>query len=173
MKRFFSGTKYVAAIMSHSLLILSVLLAAILFLPKMRGVQVYTVLSSSMEPVLPVGSIIYVTPCKEAFDIQKQDIIAYEAKTTLVVHRVMEADWEKEVFVTKGDNNKVEDASPVEFKDVVGKVNYHIPWVGYGLMMVQRKEFRYVLLVLAGIVLVLNLSNEKRRKHEQEDRKQN
>ncbi len=57
MKQFFSGTKYVAAIMIHLLLILSVLMAAILFLPKMRGVQVYTVLSSSMEPVLPVGAV--------------------------------------------------------------------------------------------------------------------
>lgn len=173
MKRFFSGTKYAAVVMIHLLLILSVFLAVILFLPKMRGIQVYTVLSSSMEPVLPVGSIVYVTPCKEAFEIQKQDIIAYEAKTTLVVHRVMEADWEKEVFVTKGDNNKVEDASPVAFHDIVGKVNYHIPWVGYGLMMIQKREFRYVLLVLAGVLLVLNLPNEKRRTHEQEYRKQN
>lgn len=169
MKAFLSVTKYAAVLMTHLLLLLAILMALLLLLPKAKGVELYTVLSSSMEPTLPVGSIIYVSPCKSSLEIQKQDIIAYEAETTLVVHRVIKADRERGVFITKGDFNKVEDASPVAFEDIVGKVDFHIPWVGYGLMTMQRKEFRYLLLVLAGILLVLNLPNKNRRTYEQED----
>lgn len=148
----------------------TVILAALLFLPRAGGIQVYAVLSSSMEPTLPVGSMIYVKPCKLPGEILEQDIIAYEAGDGLVVHRVIYADGENGRYETKGDFNKAADEVPVSFEHVIGKVKFHIPFTGFLLMYVQKGPVRYLLLVSGSILVVLALPLNKKEENKHENK---
>ncbi len=70
------------------------------------------VVTDSMEPVLPVGSLIIGEPIRNIDEIQVGDIVAYKAGeyriTPVIVHRVIEITEEGYIF--KGDNNKFTDS---------------------------------------------------------------
>lgn len=100
-----------------------------LCLPKVFGMKVGVVKSGSMEPSIATGSVVYVRP-DHLEKIQAGDVIAFRKGTVTVIHRVVRLDESKKGYVTKGDNNEIEDASPVPFSQVIGKVLFHIPYVG-------------------------------------------
>ena len=75
--------------------VLLIVLAAIcvpLTVPRMFGYHIYTVISGSMEPAIPVGSLLYI-PKVRPEDIREHDVIAYyggEDGTAVITHRVVE-----------------------------------------------------------------------------------
>ncbi|MCP1111200.1 signal peptidase I [Ohessyouella blattaphilus] len=106
------------------------LAAAALLLPKLLGYESMVVISGSMEPNIPVGSIVLAKET-EPSTLEAGDVISYYiSKDTVVTHRVVKVDAEKQEIVTKGDNNNAEDANPVMFENVIGKVRLHLPYVG-------------------------------------------
>lgn len=158
MNHFFHWLRRKGTILVNLLLLAAAAFAILLLIPKARGMQTYAVMSSSMEPALAVGSMIYVAPCGRAEDISEQDIIAYRSGRSLVVHRVILADHGRQSFLTKGDFNKEADEFPVPFQDVLGKVSFCIPYAGYILMLIQGKGFRSLIFVSAAILLALILT---------------
>lgn len=108
-----------------------IVIAATFFVPKALGGESLAVLSGSMEPVIPVGSIVMTLPT-EANELKEGDVITYRLSgDTLVTHRVVSNDTSAESLITKGDANDVEDGAPVFYSQVVGKVALHLPIVGY------------------------------------------
>lgn len=94
------------------------------------------VISNSMKPSFSRGDICIikkVTDYKQITQIQKGDIIEYYLNNIYIVHRVVEVQNkdDKISFITKGDNNMVEDLLPVSEEQVVGIVVYTIPYLGY------------------------------------------
>ena len=61
---------------STVLVVAIMLLAVLLVGARIIGLQVYTVLSGSMEPNYHVGSIIYVKPV-DPQSLQKEDVISF------------------------------------------------------------------------------------------------
>lgn len=112
----------------------SLLLAAAVWLPKALHMEAYVVKSSSMEPAIRAGSVIYVSPCREGETISQGDIISFCAGGTLVTHRVLSVDPEHNTATTKGDANQVHDPAPVPFDAILGKVRFYIPGIGYLLL---------------------------------------
>ena len=105
-----------------------------LTLPGLFGVQCYAVVSGSMEPVLPVGSAVYVQ--KKAPDtIIEGEIITFltNQSKNRVTHRVIKSDLRRKVFVTKGDANRQKDASLVSWENVCGVEIGCVPYAGYVL----------------------------------------
>ena len=49
----------------------------------------------------------------------------------MVTHRIIGIDEEAQQLHTQGDANETEDAAPVAFTNVVGKVFFHLPLLGY------------------------------------------
>lgn len=150
-------------------ILLTLVLAAalLLFVPKLMGMGTFAVLSGSMEPTLPVGSLIFTQPCGGIGDIRKQDIIASHAGDVLVTHRAVAVDENAGTITTQGDANKVPDETPVKLEDVIGKVRFHIPFLGYLLMTIQTREGKTAVCLAAAGVLVLSIcSNLKRKKEE-------
>lgn len=101
--------------------------------PLILGYHPVVVLSGSMEPAFPVGSIIYYkeTPCDK---IQAGQIITFHAGDggSLVTHRVVENRQLSGEFITKGDANNTEDPNPVAYQDVAGRAAERaIPFAGY------------------------------------------
>lgn len=161
MKFNFLNLKSILDFIVNLLFLLVLAAALLLFVPRAMGMNTYAVLSSSMEPTLPVGSIIYTTPYSGTEQMEEMDIIAYEAGTSLVAHRVLSIDKEKGAAITQGDANKVPDQSPVYMKDVIGQVRFQIPILGYALMMLQEDKGRFLIILAAGIVIFLAIVSDQ------------
>lgn len=122
--------------------------------PGLAGFHIYTVTSGSMEPAIPVASAIYVkeVPFEE---IKSGDIITYMINgDTAATHRVAEVHTAEEAFITKGDANDTADAKPVSYTNVCGKVLFHIPYLGYGIALLQTRG-GYLMLVSQGLLLFI------------------
>ena len=114
------------------LMALVILLTVPLTIPRLFGYQIYGILTDSMEPVYPVGSVVYVKPA-EPEDIQVGDTITFRLGTgtdATATHRVEEIDTEQQQFITKGDANASSDVDPVPFSQLEGKVTGKLPWFG-------------------------------------------
>ena len=103
----------VPAVLCSSLgtLLLVLLIAACvpLTVPRMLGYALYTVVSGSMEPAIPTGSLVYVEHVAPE-DIEEGDVIAfYDAVdvASVITHRVVTNSTVMGEFVTKGDANAV------------------------------------------------------------------
>lgn len=99
---------------------------------RLFGYDAYSVVSGSMEPAIPTGSLVYVQEAAPE-DMEKDDVIAfYGAKDSnaIITHRVVENKVVMGEFITKGDANKTEDMNPVPSSNFIGKVVYSIPVLG-------------------------------------------
>ena len=98
--------------------------------PRMLGMQTYAIISGSMEPAYPTGSLVYARPAT-ADMLAAGDVIAFWRGEDVVVHRVEENVAVEKELVTKGDANGEVDLRPVPYADVLGKVAFSVPFVGY------------------------------------------
>ena len=89
----------------------------LIWITRIIGIESYTILSGSMEPVLQIGDIVLVDTKDQ--DIKSDDIIAFTAGNQVVIHRVVEADTQDE-YVTKGDANDEVDFDPVQKEEIIG-----------------------------------------------------
>lgn len=120
--------------------------------PMIAGYKPVVVLSGSMEPTYPVGSVIYYKHAPfEA--IQQGDAITFHAgEGALVTHRVAKKNELAATFVTKGDANETEDPNEVSYQQVAGKVGrICIPMAGY--FVAYGKQLP-VIGAMAGIILI-------------------
>ena len=108
-----------------------ILAIAAIGVPKLFGVQFRTVMTGSMTPEIPVGSLVVVVPTK-AEDIKVGDDITFvKAGDMVVTHRVVKIDRAKDEYTTWGianDKNAVD--APSKYKNIIGVVRLHIPVIG-------------------------------------------
>ena len=138
------------------LVILVVLFALLLVGARIFGIRAFTVLSGSMEPEYPVGSLIYVKET-EPERIREGDVITFVLNEDLVVatHRVISVDTENQRFYTKGDANAAADGAPVHYKNLIGKPVFTIPYLGYAANFIQKPPGLYVAVAVAVVSLIL------------------
>ncbi|KAJ7764430.1 signal peptidase I, partial [Mycena metata] len=137
---------------------------------------VFVVLSGSMEPGIHRGDILFLTNYKpHEYKYANGDIVVYQVagETIPIVHRVMQTAIEPQMcaayypnpgcpgqqILTKGDNNDVDDVvlykglERLEKKDIVGKVRFIIPLLGYGSILLSGDpRIRYVIFAVMGFV---------------------
>ena len=143
-------------IIGTAILLAVILVSLPLALPRFLGYEVYTVVSGSMEPAVPEGSLVYVEPV-EPRDVEEGEIIAFNSNGTVVTHRVVRNQYFYEEFVTKGDANTEEDISPVEYQNLIGRVRYHIPVIGRFLMLYASNVGKLYLLCFAACGVMFNM----------------
>ncbi len=109
--------------------------ALILFiLLHLLGFKSVVVLTDSMEPMISPFSLVIVSP---ESDIRIGDVILYEVefskKKYKVLHRVIDIKEKKGqiVYITKGDNRRYADAWYVSRENIIGKLLFSLPYVGY------------------------------------------
>ena len=127
---------YIGLGLSAGLLgLLALIGALVIVIPAVTGSTPMTILTGSMQPTYPPGTLIIVKPIDTA-DIRIGDPITYQiesGKPDVVTHRVIAiatTDGET-TFTTKGDNNSAADAKPVQPLQVRGTVWYAVPYIGY------------------------------------------
>lgn len=110
------------------------------------GYNYKTVLTGSMEPAIPVGSIV-ITKEKSSYEIE--DIISFQEEGAIITHRIISIDRER--YITKGDANNVADTEEVQQKQILGKVILTIPLLGYLVMWLMSPVGIISLFMIIGI----------------------
>lgn len=146
-----------------TLIIIAVIVCMIpLAVPKLMGYQTYDVVSGSMEPEIPVGSLVLVKEA-EPETVVSGDVIAFygAADGVVVTHRVVENDKQAGEIITKGDANEQNDMNPVPYRNLIGRVENHYPVIG-GIMagLTTGMGKIYLLMILAAGVILNFLSGK-------------
>lgn len=146
---------YLAVAVSAAILVLLLGVAvAVIGLPALVGGSAMTVLTQSMEPGLPPGTLVVIRPTP-VDDIRIGDVITYQIRSgesAVVSHRVTSktyADGEP-TFLTKGDNNDAADPEPVRPVQVRGTLWYSVPLLGWVNNVLNGSNRATVLAVVVG-----------------------
>lgn len=130
------------------------IIAASFSVPKVFEIVPYVILSGSMEPGIPTGSVVYIDTHDK--DVHEGDIIAFKSgagKGAMVTHRVVKI-GEDGTITTKGDNNEVEDLSPLSPEYVVGKYKFHVPKLGAVMNELDNKKK----IIIAAFLILANIA---------------
>lgn len=140
-----------------TLILLSVIVVCLpLALPRFAGYEVYEVVSGSMEPEIPVGSVVYVKYASPE-DIGEEEVIAFWGGSSAIVHRVMQNKTAEREFITKGDANAAEDLQAVPYSSLIGRVEYHFPIVGRLMSLYATSVGKIYLFLIAACGVMLNM----------------
>ncbi len=126
------GRKLIPALCNilGSLILIAVIASCLpLTVPRLFGYEIYEVVSGSMEPRIPVGSVIYVARAVPE-EIKENEIIAFESGNSVITHRVVENHLVEGEFITKGDANAGEDLKAAPYQSLIGRVTLHLPMLG-------------------------------------------
>lgn len=150
---------------STVLVIALVALAVALVGVRVFGLQVYSVLSGSMEPAYKTGAIVYVKDVDPATLVVGDPVTFELSSGTAATHRIVELvpdenDPSVTLFRTKGDANEHVDAALVSYGEVIGKPIFTIPYLGYLAEFIQSKTGRYICIVAAAVVVLLTVLSE-------------
>jgi signal peptidase len=112
-----------------------VLLVAFVAVPRVTGSTPYTILTGSMRPEMPPGTMVVVRPVETA-KLAAGDVITYQLRSgepDVVTHRIIETVVTQEglEFRTQGDANDAPDAELVRAVQVRGEAWYWAPLLGY------------------------------------------
>ena len=142
------------------LVALVVVLAVLLVGVRVVGMQVFTVLSGSMEPTYHTGSLIYVKEV-DPFQLEADDVITFMLdENTVATHRIVEVVPDEEDptvvrFRTKGDANDAVDGGLVHYKNVIGSPVFTIPKLGYVANYIQNPPGTYIAIAGGAFLLML------------------
>lgn len=103
-------------------------------IPRATHGQAMTVLTGSMTPEIPVGSIVVVRPVDPG-SLQAGDVATYQpepGKASYITHRIIDVDESSTptTFTFKGDANRGPDLDPVAAGQIRGQVWFHVPYLG-------------------------------------------
>ncbi|WP_109472393.1 signal peptidase I [Ornithinimicrobium cavernae] len=139
------------------------LLVVMVLVPRLTGWVPLTVLTGSMEPAIPAGSMVVVERIDGEADldrIQIGDVITFLPRTDdphLVTHRVVGEGGRSDgstVFTTRGDANGADDREPVGATQIRGRVRYHVPGVGHVSQLLNVEQKRLGVIVVAGVLFL-------------------
>lgn len=119
----------------------------------LRGIRSYVVQTGSMEPVIPVGSLIYVQP---QASYQVGEIITFQRGQISVTHRIVELQTQPigVAYQTKGDANQSADPDLVYATQVKGRLALTVPYVGLLINFVKTVPGFIVLVVIPTLIFV-------------------
>lgn len=165
--------KKVCGILSTILLILLLVLALSFVGPMLFGFKELAVLSGSMEPAIPVGSIVYVDDDVNTSELQVGDIVTYYLDSnTFVTHRVVSIDTASQTLVTQGDANTVADGD-ITFSQIYGRVAFHLPYIGYISTNIRTPAGIMTVSAVVAVIIMLNILPAAFDKSGEEGKKKN
>lgn len=151
------------------LLIVAAALAIAFAGVRLVGLTPFAVLSGSMEPQYPVGSLIYVKDADPATVQVGQAITFEDGADRLVTHQVYDIDSEQRLFYTQGIANVnsageiSHDAAPASWDALVGVPVACIPYLGYVNDWITHAPGIYVMVALVAVIMAVSIAMELHR----------
>lgn len=112
------------------------LLTVTILIPAVAGGERFTVLTGSMVPTYPPGTLIVVEPV-EPDELAIGMPVTYQLRPgdpAVVTHRIIASTRSakgQRTYITQGDANNVPDSEPVLYEQIRGRVWYSIPYLGH------------------------------------------
>lgn len=124
----------VRAAVSMFLLAVLACITVLIVLPTASHGAALTVLTGSMTPKIPVGSVVLVRPV-DPRTLEVGDVATYQSEPgeeEFITHRIVDIDTSTDPvsFTFKGDANKGPDLDPVPAGAIRGEVWFHVPYLG-------------------------------------------
>lgn len=147
--------KYLYYVLAGFLALIAILLIISVF-PITGNFKALTVLSGSMEPAIHTGSIVAVKPVS---DYNINDVIAfssYDKTQTPITHRIYDIRIQggKPVYITKGDANNSPDTKEITENDILGRVIFSIPYLGY-VIDFAKKPIGFILIIAVPAIAII------------------
>lgn len=133
---------------------------------RLVGLTPFAVLSGSMEPQYPVGSLIYVKDADPATVQVGQAITFEDGADRLVTHQVYDIDPEQRLFYTQGIANVnsageiSHDAAPTSWDALVGVPVACIPYLGYVNDWITHAPGIYIMVGLVAVIMAISIAME-------------
>lgn len=158
-----TNTIYTVIIIALVFIALSVALSAF----DIGGYKLFSVQSGSMEPTIKTGSIVVV---EKSDDYQENDIITFnEQNQSTVTHRLVKKEVEEGQvkFTTKGDANTSTDTNKVLASQIIGKVAFSLPYLGYPVSFARTQTGLIALIIIPATIIVyselVSIKNETKK----------
>jgi len=126
----------------------------------LNPLSAYIILSGSMEPTIPVGSIVI---SEKSLHYGVGDIISFSPSGSakdVITHRIAsvaekgDAYFGDATYTTKGDSNKAEDRGEVKQSAVLGNVVLTLPYIGYAAHFAKTPQGFILLIVIPATIIV-------------------
>ncbi len=133
--------------------------------------KAYLISTESMEPELKKGDAIIIKKVAED-QLRVNDIVTFKINGEIITHRIVridEANSEK-FYITKGDNNNVEDSDELRFSDIEGKQIIKIPHLG-NIVAGLKNGIVIILVVLIALIMYLNRIEMKEKSEARREKK--
>jgi signal peptidase len=133
-----------------------VVLLIVSVFPITGNYKLMIVQSGSMEPAVKMGGLVVVKPVD---DYKIGDVITFgpytreKAPTTHRIHDIKVTGGEPS-YITKGDANEEPDNREIAKRDILGKVLFSIPYLGYAVDFAKKPlGFALIIIVPAAIII--------------------
>jgi signal peptidase len=141
-----------------ALLVIIALLMIVSVFPVPGNYKIMVVQSGSMMPAIKMGSVVIVKPEGE---YKTGDIITFgpyskdKAPTTHRIHNIQIVNGQP-AYITKGDANNMPDKRVVKEKDILGKVLFSIPFLGYAVDFAKKPLGFALIIILPAAVIIFD-----------------
>lgn len=131
----------------------------------------FVVLSGSMQPLIPTGAVVYT---RKQDNYLPNDIISFETAGKTVTHRIINVTKKDNLtyYQTRGDANNVADSELTPDNKVLGRAQFHLPFLGILIIFLKTLTGFITLIVLPTISFVgFELHNIKKEIEKQAEKK--
>ena len=127
-------------------------------------INIFRVISGSMEPAMPTGSLILVKRSQNTL-FEPGQIITFSSEDLMITHRVIDVGYDQSFYyITKGDANENPDSKPVQHQQVLGRVVFILP-PALLLLKSTLRIFTVLLFLLGTVLLVRTAASPKKSGH--------
>lgn len=143
-----------------ALLITLITYLILLMFAYLNKVRAFVVTSNSMKPEFEFGDLLL---AKSQEQYLPQDIISYKIENEVVTHRIVSIHKlanQEQIFKTKGDGNKSSDLRFINKEQIIGKVVFIIPKLGYLILFIQSKLLKLSFIFFLNYLLAKLVFNQ-------------
>ena len=132
--------------------------------------KAYLISTESMEPELKKGDAIIKKVAED--QLRVNDIVTFKINGEIITHRIVRIDDvnSEKFYITKGDNNNVEDSDELRFSDIEGKKIIKIPHLG-NIVAGLKNGIVIILVVLIALIMYLNRIEMKEKSEARREKK--
>ena len=138
------------------------------------GYRAYIITSDSMEPTIHNGDVIITKECKEE-DLQTGDVITFEQNQEVITHRIQQIEEDQttkeKTYITKGDNNNIEDSENIKYSAIIGKCILTIPYLGKIILVLENKLIILIIILIILILFFFKIQKQEKLENRREKKK--
>jgi signal peptidase len=156
------------------LIVVVALLLVFSVFPITGNYKIFIVQSGSMAPAIKMGSIVVVKPAE---NYKIGEVITFGSYTKLrapTTHRIYEIKVvnSQPLYITKGDANNAPDPREISKEEIIGKVLFSIPYLGFAVDFAKKPLGFALIIIFPAVVIIIdeikNIYNEIKKKKEKE-----